>query len=304
MLTIRDRRPERRAFREVGSMSVAAHPRLASWHRRCSEDGVSRSLDRYRNALWASLIGVTTLALVVSSTRARAARSAAEASAAEDRTPLAPEQLTPVPMSVEMTGAPTKPPLSFVSAFANAGPRTTLSSSEESAIVKRARLELDRVTVYDNSWQEISSYPMGDVPSNRGACTDVVVRSLREIGIDLQQLVHEDILRDMRGYNLGYVDLNIDHRRVGTMFTFFSRNAMTLSTDLHDRSTWRAGDVVFVAWQWMRGAPAEHVGIISDKIGPRGLPLVIENGGPKAIEQDSLGRGKIVGHFRALQKRR
>ncbi len=264
-----------------------------------------RSLDRYRNAVWAILIGLTMLALVVSSTRARAARSAAEASAADDRAPLSAEQLTPVPMSVEMTGAPTKAPLSFVSAFAdvaNEGPRTTLSSSEESAIVKRARLEIDRVTTYDNTWLETSAYPMGDVPSNRGACTDVVVRSLREIGIDLQQLVHEDILRDMRGYNLGFFDTNIDHRRVGTMFTFFTRNAMSLSADLHDKSAWRAGDIVFVAWQWMRGAPAEHVGIISDKIGPRGLPLVIENGGPKAIEQDSLGRGKIVGHFRALKK--
>ncbi len=262
------------------------------------------SVERYRNALWAGLIALTMVTLVVSSTRARAARSAAEASAVEDRVPLPPEKLTPVPMSVEMTGAPEKPPLSFVSAFADesAGPRTTLSASEERAIVNRARLEMDRVTVYDNSWQEVSSYPMGDVPSSRGACTDVVVRSLREIGIDLQELVHEDIIRDMRGYNLGFFDTNIDHRRVGTMFTFFSRNAMALPTDLRDKSTWRAGDIVFVAWQWMRGAPAEHVGIISDKIGPRGLPLVIENGGPKAIEQDSLGRGKIVGHFRALKK--
>ena len=40
--------------------------------------------------------------------------------------------------------------------------------------------------------------------------------------------------------------------------------------------------------------------IISDKIGPRGLPMVIENGGSKAVEADSLGRGKVVGHFRAL----
>ena len=80
------------------------------------------SLDRYRNALWASLIGLVMVALVVSSTRARAARNAAEASAADDRTVLAPEQLTPVPMSVEMTGEPTKPPPSFVSAFTNVGP--------------------------------------------------------------------------------------------------------------------------------------------------------------------------------------
>ena len=87
------------------------------------------------------------------------------------------------------------------------------------------------------------------------------------------------------------------------MYTFFTRNAFSLTTDLHERSAWRAGDIVFIAWQWGRLAPPEHVGIISDKIGPRGLPLVIENGGPKPVEADSLGRGKIVGHFRALKKR-
>jgi uncharacterized protein YijF (DUF1287 family) len=265
---------------------------------------VPPSVDRYKNAVWALLVGLTMVVLVVSSTRARAARSAADAEAAENATLLPADKLTPVPMSVEPTGGPAKPPPSFVSAFVDKGPRTHLSASEESAIVTRARLELQRVTVYDNTWLETSAYPMGDIPPNRGACTDVVVRSLREIGIDLQQLVHDDLVRDMKGYGVGFFDRNIDHRRVGTMFTFFQRNAMSLTHDVRDKAAWRAGDIVFVAWTWMRGAPPEHVGVISDKIGPRGLPLVIENGGPKPIEQDSLGHGKVVGHFRALKKQR
>jgi uncharacterized protein YijF (DUF1287 family) len=263
---------------------------------------VTRSLETHKNAVWAVLLGLTVVLLVVSGGRARAAKSARDAAAEEERTLLPADKLTPVPMSVEVTGAPTRPPLSFVSAFANSGPRTHLEPREEGLIVARARLEIDRVTVYDNTWLETSSYPMGDVPSNRGACTDVVVRSLREIGIDLQELVHQDVTSDLHGYNLNSIDTNIDHRRVSTMFTFFTRNAMSLTTDVRDKSAWRAGDIVFVAWQWTRGAAPEHVGIISDKIGPRGLPLVIENGGPKAIEQDSLGHGKVVGHFRALKK--
>lgn len=267
------------------------------------ERGRTTSLDPTRNVVWVILLGLTILVLVISSTRARAARSAEAEEAAANAVPLPVQQLTPVPMSTEMTGAPTKPPPSFVSAFASTtGPRTTLSSSEESAIVARARLEIDRVAVYDATWMQTSSYPMGDVPPSRGACTDVVVRSLREIGVDLQELVHEDIVRDMSAYGVSWVDPNIDHRRVSTMFAFFSRNAMTLTNNHRDKSAWRAGDIVFVAWQWMRGALPEHVGIISDKIGPRGYPLVIENGGPKAMEQDSLGHGKIVGHFRALKK--
>jgi uncharacterized protein YijF (DUF1287 family) len=262
------------------------------------ERGKPASIDPFKNVVWALLLGVTVMVLVVSTSRARAARSAAEL----DEVLLA-DRLTGVPMRTELTGPLTKPPLSFAAAFADNRPRTSLSWTEEGAIVARARLEMERVTVYDNTWMETSSFPMGDVPSNRGACTDVVVRSLREIGIDLQQLVHDDVSRDLQAYGTSAVDHHIDHRRVSTMFTFFSRNAMSLTTELRDKSAWRAGDVVFVAWQRTRAAPAEHVGIISDKIGPRGLPLVIENGGPKAVEADSLGRGKIVGHFRALKKR-
>lgn len=265
--------------------------------------GKPAPIDHLKNVVWVLLLGVTMMVLVVSSTRARAARSASDDQSMDDRLQVPSNKLTPVPMSTELTGAPSRPPLSFAAASTNGGPRTFLSESEENAIVTRARLELERVTTYDNTWMETSSFPMGDVPSTRGACTDVVVRSLREIGIDLQQLVHDDLTRDMAGYGVGFVDHHIDHRRVSTMFTFFARNAMSLTADLHDKSAWRAGDIVFVAWQWARNSPAEHVGILSDKIGARGLPLVIENGGPKPLEADSLGRGKIVGHFRALKKR-
>ena len=260
------------------------------------------SIQPLKSVVGAVLLGVTVIVLVVSSTRARAARSAADVEP-DDHAQLPASELTPVPMSVEPIGEPTKPPLALAPAFANTGPRTLLSLNEEGAVVRRARLEVDKVSVYDGSWMETSSYPMGDVPSNRGACTDVVVRALREIGVDLQELVHIDITRDTPAYAVSGIDHHIDHRRLSTMYTFFSRNALALTTEVRDASAWRPGDIVFVAWQRARGAPPEHVGIISDKIGPRGLPLVIENGGPKAVEQDSLGRVKIVGHFRAVRKR-
>ena len=48
--------------------------------------------------------------------------------------------------------------------------------------------------VYDPKYVSIA-YPMGDVPADTGVCTDVVVRSYRKVGIDLQQLVHEDMKR-------------------------------------------------------------------------------------------------------------
>jgi uncharacterized protein YijF (DUF1287 family) len=261
---------------------------------------MARTIERYRNAFWAVLLASTVLAFAFFATRAQASKLP-EGDTTAGPSGLGP--LIPVPMSVEPTGAPPKPPYAFVSMFGTSGPRTYLSSREEGAIVARARLEIERVAVYDNSWMQTSSYPMGDVPANRGACTDVVVRSLREIGIDLQELVHDDIVHDMRAYGVSFVDDDIDHRRVSTLYTFFTRNALSLTTDLRKKSAWRPGDIVFVAWQWTRGAPPEHVAVVSDRIGPRGLPLVIENGGPRPVESDSLGKGRILGHFRALKKR-
>ncbi len=247
---------------------------------------------RLRDVVWGSALGATVILLVVSATGAQASRGAAEVGTVEVLQPPG-TPFTPVPMNAE----PSR------SSLLDTGTLRFLSPTEEVAVAARARLEIDRVTIYDGSWKETSSYPMGDVPSNRGACTDVVVRSLREVGIDLQELVHDDVARDLQAYGVSGADPHIDHRRLSTMQTYFTRNALSLTTELRDKSAWRAGDIVFFAWQWFRGAPPEHVGIISDKIGPRGLPLVIENGGPKAAEVDSLGRGKIVGHFRALKKR-
>lgn len=252
--------------------------------------------DHLRNVVWALLLGLVALVIGISARPPKA--NAAE-------TPSDDDVLTPVPMNASATG-PNKAPPPFAVAFPTSNvPRTFLSAREERLVVERARLELDRVTVYDNGWMETSGYPNGDVPSNRGACTDVVVRSLREIGVDLQQLVHEDILRDPRPYKLESSDLHIDHRRVGTMYVFFQRHAMSLGLDLHDAKSFHPGDIVFIAWSsWIKGALPEHVAVVSDKIGPRGLPLLLENGGPHPVESDSLGRGKVVGHFRALQKQR
>lgn len=36
-------------------------------------------------------------------------------------------------------------------------------------------------------------HPNGDVPADRGECTDVVIRAYRNLGIDPQQKVHEDM---------------------------------------------------------------------------------------------------------------
>ena len=56
-------------------------------------------------------------------------------------------------------------------------------------IVGAARKQIGVTLSYDPAYTALD-YPGGDVPKERGVCTDVVIRALREgIGRDLQKLV-------------------------------------------------------------------------------------------------------------------
>ncbi len=74
--------------------------------------------------------------------------------------------------------------------------------------------------------------PGGDVPQERGVCSDVVIRALRSQQVDLQKLVHEDMAKNFAEYpqkwKLKRPDSNIDHRRVPNLETWFIR---------HDKNT-------------------------------------------------------------------
>src|SRR5690349_8017099 len=87
-------------------------------------------------------------------------------------------------------------------------------------------LTLQQVT-YDPTYFSIP-YPNGDVPADKGVCTDVVIRAYRKMGIDLQKEVHEDMKSNFSKYSkkwgLKTTDKNIDHRRVPNLMTFFTRH--------------------------------------------------------------------------------
>ncbi len=101
-----------------------------------------------------------------------------------------------------------------------------LAQSEVEQIdLSQCALELTKQNVtYDPSYFSID-YPNGDVPSNKGVCTDVVIRAYRKIGVDLQKEVHEDMKANFSVYpkiwGLKTTDKNIDHRRVPNLMTFF-----------------------------------------------------------------------------------
>ena len=53
-------------------------------------------------------------------------------------------------------------------------------------LVAAVRTQVGVTLFYDSSYQRIA-YPMGDVPSLFGVCTDVVVRAYRALGLALRE---------------------------------------------------------------------------------------------------------------------
>lgn len=161
-------------------------------------------------------------------------------------------------------------------------------------IAAAARKQIGVTVRYDPAYTSLE-YPGGDVPRERGVCTDVVVRALRDgLGKDLQKLVHEDMKGSFSEYpanwNLKRPDKNIDHRRVPNLIAFFKRKHTNLPLD----ADFLPGDIVTCT------VPPHlpHVMVVSDKKNAEGKPLVIHNIGGGTHEEDRLKDFPITGHFR------
>lgn len=152
---------------------------------------------------------------------------------------------------------------------------------------------------YDPKYVNIP-YPMGDVPQDTGVCTDVIIRSYRKFGIDLQQLVHEDIKKNFRQYPAKKVwgskkpDSNIDHRRVYNLQAFFERHGESLVIS-DDPKDYRPGDLV----TWQISSKFPHIGIVVD-VGTDDPDrfMVSHNIGEGPKIDDILFEFPISGHYR------
>lgn len=161
-----------------------------------------------------------------------------------------------------------------------------------------AALELTKQQVtYDPSYFSID-YPNGDVPSDKGVCTDVVIRAYRKTGVDLQKLVHEDMKANFTNYpkiwGLTSTDKNIDHRRVPNLMTFFkNKGAEKPITD--NPEDYLPGDVVC----WNLGGAVTHIGIVvNKKSNNSNRNLIVHNIGNGQVLEDMLFDFKIIGHYR------
>ncbi|MCE3228161.1 MAG: hypothetical protein K0S32_2712 [Bacteroidetes bacterium] len=155
---------------------------------------------------------------------------------------------------------------------------------------------------YDPAYVQIK-YPGGDVATNTGVCTDLVIRAYRGVGIDLQKEVHEDMVKRFSDYpklwKLKKPDTNIDHRRVPNLMTYFGHMGAKLKVS-DKPEDYKPGDLV--TWNLQNKnvvSGITHIGVIIDQKSADGKRCMVAHniGGGNVIE-DILFSYTIIGHYR------
>lgn len=146
-------------------------------------------------------------------------------------------------------------------------------------LARAARAQVGVTKAYDASYRAIA-YPQGDVLRTTGVCADVLVRAARDAWkIDLQQRIHEDMVRNFDAYpsrrtwGLKRPDANIDHRRVLNLETYLTRQGALLKRqprrvagDSFDDPL--PGDIL----TWRVWGERPHLGVVAR--GPEGVRVV------------------------------
>lgn len=153
---------------------------------------------------------------------------------------------------------------------------------------------------YDPSYVKLA-YPGGDVPRERGACSDVLIRAFRRGGVDLQKEIHEDMTRSFAAYpqkwGLTRPDANIDHRRVLNLMTYFARQGKSLPLS-RNAQDYLPGDVV----AWDLGGGTTHIGLVTNIMFENTESFqVAHNIGAGVRVEDVLFSWRIIGHYRYFQ---
>jgi uncharacterized protein YijF (DUF1287 family) len=178
-------------------------------------------------------------------------------------------QRTPPPV-LPVMGRPTVPPNAVGSSIATA-----------------AREQTKDFVVYSAKYQRLS-YPLGDLASFYGACSDVIIRAYRTIGLDLQELVQQT--------RVGRGDSNIDHRRTETLRRFFTQYGESLTPTAFPED-YQPGDIVTYYRPFSRVSRA-HIAVVSDVRAPTGRFMIVHNRGWGPQLEDALFVDKITGHYR------
>jgi len=171
------------------------------------------------------------------------------------------------------------------------------AGSEPSRLTDAARDQIGVTVIYDASYVALE-FPGGDLPRDRGVCTDVVIRALRDAwGVDLQLAVNRDMKADFAAYpalwGLTRPDRNIDHRRVPNLQMLFARIGAEVPLT-QGPTPYLPGDII----TWTLPGNLDHIGIVSDRLTTDGTPMILHNIGGGATEEDILFAFPMTGHYR------
>ncbi len=201
-------------------------------------------------------------------------------------------------MSDKTVGRPLALLALSLSIIAPAPLRAAPPAGEKARVVVAGALDqIGKTTGYDGAYVRLA-YPGGDVPLDRGVCTDVIIRAFRKAGINLQVLVHEDMKGAFQSYpklwRSSHPDKNIDHRRVANLMAFLRRQGKVLSIS-KEPGDYFPGDIV--AWRLPSGLL--HIGLVADKRPPaQQRYMIVHNIGAGAQLEDILFSYEIIGHYR------
>ncbi|MFC5050560.1 DUF1287 domain-containing protein [Rubritalea spongiae] len=188
--------------------------------------------------------------------------------------------------------------LACVACGEKTGVRTELEvSGKPRQLIEAASWQIGKTRIYDPAYV-VLEYPMGDIPMEKGVCTDVVIRAMRKAwGMDLQQLLHEDMKANFAQYpqrwGLKRPDKNIDHRRVPNMRAYFKRRGWSVAVS-QDAADYLPGDLVTCTV----AGRLPHIMVVSNTVNADGVPLVIHNIGAGTQLEDCLLAYPLTGHYR------
>ena len=189
-------------------------------------------------------------------------------------------------------------PSLFASLFVSAPWALAERPVEIAKFVEAAQAQIGKTLTYDPAYTSLA-YPGGDVPIERGVCSDVAIRAFRGVGFDLQKEVHEDMKRAFslypKNWDLRKPDANIDHRRVLNLMTFFKRRGKSVPVT-KNATDYQPGDLVTCIVP--KNLP--HIMIVSGQVSPLdpARRLVIHNIGQGARAEDRLFEFELTGHYR------
>lgn len=174
-------------------------------------------------------------------------------------------------------------------------PALATAGDEAVRLAAAAEAQQGVTRIYDPAYVRLA-YPGGDVPADRGVCTDVVIRALRVLGVDLQVRVHEDMAAHFAAYpklwGLERPDANIDHRRVPNLETWLRRQGKAVAAE---EEAFLPGDIV----SWRLPGDLPHIGIVSrQRSGDGRRSLIVHNIGAGVQVEDVLNAWPMTAHFR------